>query len=151
MTLSRFQTIMQKLENGIVFGEDPETQGPNIIPYPFFVRHLNGDTLDNRPENMEFVHIKDAFKNLHWTVDWTMYMSDEDRDFILEIFWATPEIFTYMKFRAEKEELPFSLTPMFFKRLIHRGVRSFYGVQTNHKGKVLWDTKKPELLTAFRE
>ena len=62
----------------------------------------------------------------------------------------TPEIFNYMKFRAEQEGVPFELNAMFFKHNLDRGVRLFFGVETDCEGGVLRDTRSPDTLVAFR-
>ena len=45
--------------------------------YPYFIRHINGDTHDNRAENLAWVTLKNAFKNMStWKVDWVIYLNE---------------------------------------------------------------------------
>ena len=63
---------------------------------------------------------------------------------------TTPEIFRYIKFRAEKEGVGFDLGQKFFKKLLASGVRRFFGCETTSGGTVVVDHKQPEILAAFR-
>ena len=130
--LTKFQQIRNKLRGKML------------------IRHLNGDTLDNRVENLGIVTLTEAWQNLDWKVDWIIFVTDEERDFILGMFMRTPEIFHYIKFRAEKEETGFNLEPLFFKRYLHRDVRLYFGAETDSQGAVLRDTGSPDTLVAFR-
>jgi hypothetical protein len=121
----------------------------NKLRGKLLVRHLNGDTDDNRAANLAAVSLTEAWQNLSWKVDWILFVTDEERDFILEMFMKTPEIYTYMKFRAALEEVPFELEPIFFKATLHRGVRRFFGVETDSEGTVLRDPRSPDKLCAF--
>ena len=118
--------------------------------YPIFIRHTNGDTLDNRATNLELVDIKDAFKHiLEWKVDWVCYVTAEERSFLVDLMAPTPEVYHYIKFRAEKEEQGFSLSPSFFKIHLHMGVRLFFGAECNDSGIVQKD-HRTEYLVEFR-
>ena len=44
------------------------------------IRHVNGNTLDNRISNLQRVSVKDAFQNKDWTVDAVCVLSDEEYD-----------------------------------------------------------------------
>lgn len=72
MPASKFQQIIKKLKTDSC--------------YPNYIRHKNGDTLDNRVENLEWVHIKDAFRNLQWKVDWVCYLNNEEIKFVYDMF-----------------------------------------------------------------
>ena len=130
--LTKFQQIRNKLRGKML------------------VRHLNGDTLDNRVENLGIVTLTEAWQNLHWKVDWILFVTDEERDFILGMFMRTPEVYHYIKFRAEQEEVVFELESIFFKHHLHRDVTLYFGVETDSQGTVLRDTRYPETLVAFR-
>ena len=46
--------------------------------YPYFLRHINSNTQDNRAANLEWVHISDALDHLlhdRWAVDWAAYLT----------------------------------------------------------------------------
>ena len=77
-------------------------------------------------------------------------MTDEERDFILGMFMSTPEVYHYVKFRAQQEEVCFELEPMFFKHHLHRGIKLFFGVETDSQGTVLTDTDSAETLARFK-
>ena len=42
------------------------------------IRHVNGDTLDNRRQNLQRVSVPDAFENKDWTVDAVCHLTDEE-------------------------------------------------------------------------
>ena len=135
--MTTFSTIMEKLK---------ATEW-----YPNFVRHLNGDTLDNRVENLEFVTLKDAFKHINsWKVDCVYYITPEEREFVVNLLTTTPEVYHYIKYRAQKEETGFALTPNFFKQCIHKGMREFFGALCNDLGVVQQDPRQPECFIEFR-
>ena len=66
--MTTFSNIMNKLKA--------------VNEYPNFIRHINGDTLDNRIENLTWVTLREAFANLDWKVDWVCYVTEEERDYI---------------------------------------------------------------------
>ena len=49
-----------------------------VPTYPTFVRHLNGDTQDNRATNLAFVTLREAFHHMAWRVDWVCYLTEEE-------------------------------------------------------------------------
>ena len=54
--------------------------------YPTFVRHVDGNTLNNYPTNLELVTLKDAFKHISdWTVDWVCFVTEEERAFLVNM------------------------------------------------------------------
>ena len=67
--VTTFATIMEKLKD--------------VSGYPMFIRHVNGNTLDNRVENLRWVELKDALRNVAtWKVDWVCYVTDEEVSFL---------------------------------------------------------------------
>lgn len=42
------------------------------------IRHVNGNTLDNRIKNLQRVTVVDSFVNKDWTVDAVCYLNDKD-------------------------------------------------------------------------
>ena len=61
-----------------------------------------------------------------------------------------PEIYKYMKFRAEKEDQAFTLSPERFQQLLDQGVRTFYEVRVTSEGHVISDPKNVEILVAWK-
>ena len=60
--------------------------------YPYFIRHINGDTHDNRAENLAWVTLKNAFKNMStWKVDWVIYLNEEEIRKVKELFTRPSE------------------------------------------------------------
>jgi hypothetical protein len=119
--------------------------------YPMFVRHKNGDTLDNRVENLEMVHIMDAFQHItEWKVGWISYITDAERSFLVDILTPVPEVYRYIRWRADKEETGFDLSPSFLKNNIHRGVREYFGVRIDNTGNVLEDRHNPGFVGEFK-
>lgn len=48
-----------------------------------FVRFMNGDTRDCHHSNLQVVSLKNAMENIDdWTVDWDMYLSDEETQLV---------------------------------------------------------------------
>ena len=134
--MTTFATIMDKLK---------ETED-----YPLFIRHKNGNTTDNRVENLEQVHIRDAFAHINdWKVDWVCDITEDDRAFLVDMLTPVPEIYHYIRWRAEKEETVFDLPPLFFKNHMHRGVRTYFGANVDDAGTVLGD-RDLRLLEEFR-
>lgn len=43
-----------------------------------FIRHINGQTLDNRRANLQRVTAKEAFENKDWTVDACCILSEQE-------------------------------------------------------------------------
>ena len=57
-----------------------------VSEYPYFIRHVNGDTQDNRPENLCWVKLRDAFKHIAtWKVDWVCYLTEEETKFLKDM------------------------------------------------------------------
>lgn len=118
--------------------------------YPTFIRHTNGDTQDNRATNLEPVYLREAFQHINdWKVDWVCYITADERAFLVNLMTPTPEIYHYMKFRAEKENQGFTLSPSFFKMHLHMGVRLFFGAECNDLGVVQMD-RRTEYLVEYR-
>ena len=44
------------------------------------IRHINGNTLDNRRQNLQRVTALDSLKNKDWTVDACLHLTDEEFD-----------------------------------------------------------------------
>jgi hypothetical protein len=42
------------------------------------VRHMNGNTLDNRVENLQYVTVAQAFLHKNWTVDAVCLLDDQE-------------------------------------------------------------------------
>jgi len=42
------------------------------------IRHVNGNTLDNRIENLKKVSVAEAFRNKDWTVDVVCHLTDSE-------------------------------------------------------------------------
>ena len=135
--MTTFATIMDKLK---------ATEG-----YPTFIRHKNGDILDNRAENLEAVLLRDAFTHINdWKVDWVCYVTELERTFLVDMLTPTPEVYDYIKWRAEKEETGFDLSPSFFKFAVHRGIRNFFGSRTDATGGMVEDLRNPGFLEEYR-
>ena len=60
-----------------------------------------------------------------------------------------PEVFTYMCFRAEREETKMGLDPIFFTEQLVLGMRDFFGVKTDRVGNVMCDDRNPEAWEEF--
>ena len=44
--------------------------------FPHFIRHIDGNTLNNAPSNLAWVNIYHAFKHIStWKVDWVIYVT----------------------------------------------------------------------------
>ena len=50
--------------------------------YPYFIRHVDGDTLNNHVDNIRWVPLRIAFKRLEWKVDWVCYLTQEEVLFV---------------------------------------------------------------------
>ena len=60
--------------------------------YPYFIRHINGDTHDNRAENLAWVTLKNALMNIStWKVDWVIYLNEEEIRMVKELFTRPSE------------------------------------------------------------
>ena len=125
--------------------------------YPTFIRHKNGDTLDNRPENLQFVKLREAFNHMNdWKVDWICYITNEERTFLVDMLTPTPEVYHYFRWRAEKhpdETNPEDVsTPGEWKNIVNRtGPRTrIAGVGFDNDGNVLEDFANPEFLVEYR-
>jgi len=78
----------------------------NSFPgYPNYIRHTNGDTLDNRPENLEIVHFRDALANIdNWKVDYVCEITEEEFAFLKNMFQRQRELAEATEIvRAEQE------------------------------------------------
>ena len=60
-----------------------------------------------------------------------------------------PEIFTYMCYRAEREEKVMALHPRYFVEKLEMGIMDFYGVKTDQIGNVILDLHNPEAFQQF--
>ena len=50
-----------------------------VPEYPYFIRHINGNTLDNDPQNLGWVTLEEAFKNIStWKVDWVIHLTPKE-------------------------------------------------------------------------
>lgn len=63
---------------------------------------------------------------------------------------TTPEIFSYMVFRAEKEGQAFEFDEGWFKDHLVSGVRGFFGVEVDSTGDILKDEKNPIWFAEFK-
>ena len=71
--LITFHSVMEKLKA--------------VPEYPTFIRHINGNTLDNRADNLCYVALIDAFRNIMtWKVDWVCYVDADEVRFMKSIF-----------------------------------------------------------------
>lgn len=50
----------------------------------FFVRHMDGNTLNNCRSNLELIHPHDAFSNPHYSVDWVCPLTKKEINFVHE-------------------------------------------------------------------
>jgi hypothetical protein len=57
--------------------------------YPNFIRHVNGNTQDNRASNLAVVTLREAFNNIAtWRVDWVCYVTEEEVEFVKNLLIA---------------------------------------------------------------
>ena len=56
-----------------------------IDGYPNFIRHINGNTTDNRVSNLTRVTLQDAFKHMEWKVDWVCFLTEEEVKFVKDM------------------------------------------------------------------
>lgn len=50
-----------------------------------FLKHINGNVLDNHIPNLCLVRLDDALHNIDdWTVDWSARLSDKQTDLVME-------------------------------------------------------------------
>ena len=62
-----------------------------VPEYPIFIRHINGNTLDNRASNLCYVKLRDAFRNMStWKVDWVCFLDDAEVRFLQTMFTQAP-------------------------------------------------------------
>jgi len=122
-----------------------------------FIRHKNGDTLDNRATNLKAVTIQDAFKHVNdWKVDWVCFVTNEERSFLVDMLAPTPEVYFYFKWRAfahpEETNAEDESTPSMWKNLVNRsGPRTdIAGVRFDETGQVVQDVQHPEYMVEFR-
>lgn len=48
-----------------------------------FIRHINGNTLDNNIHNLAWVNAYDALVHVNdWTTDWACYVTEEEAQFV---------------------------------------------------------------------
>tara|TARA_R110000803_G_scaffold20274_2_gene52416 strand:+ start:2056 stop:2376 length:321 start_codon:yes stop_codon:yes gene_type:complete len=47
-----------------------------------FMRHIDGNPMNNDVSNLEFCHPKDAFNNPEWKVDWTEPLTKRECRFV---------------------------------------------------------------------
>lgn len=70
--MSLFRSIKQK------WNEGHQSQGG------YFIQHINGNTLDNRRENLTLIHPYDAFSHPEWKVDWVCDLTKREIKFVME-------------------------------------------------------------------
>ena len=84
----RIKRIAKKLDQG---SREPGREG-------YFIRHIDGNTLNNNISNLTKVHPFEAFSNSAWKVDWVLFVDDVERIFVI----ANMESFAaYYKFRFQ--------------------------------------------------
>ena len=48
----------------------------------YFLRHIDGDTLNNSLDNLQWVHPKNAMENINWCCDWDMDLTKKQIEFV---------------------------------------------------------------------
>jgi len=48
-----------------------------------FLRHLDGNRLNNRLQNLSWVHPREAMENLDWCVDWKVGLKKRQIQFVM--------------------------------------------------------------------
>ena len=64
---------------------------------------------------------------------------------------TTPQIYRYIRARAAWEGQEFDLSVTFFRQMLARGARLFFGANTNARGDVLSDSRFPEFFLQWSE
>lgn len=48
----------------------------------YFLRHIDGDTLNISLDNLQWVHPKNAMENVNWCCDWDMGLTRKQIEFV---------------------------------------------------------------------